>query len=141
MINTSETFGNIYRQDKSGICFLHAELRRLINDLKPVAAKWKALGIELEVPMEELKAIGALFTGEAGKAQACLQRVVDHWLENSTRPPTGEVIKEVLEAVGHRQQANELPKGLLLVGLGRKTLCLLWEVKVTHNLPQSVLQQ
>ena len=92
----------------------------MINDLKPVAAKWKALGIELEVPMEELKAIGARFTGEDGKAQACLQRVVDHWLENSTRPPTGEVLKEVLEAVGHKRQANELPEGLSLVGLEHK---------------------
>ena len=92
----------------------------MINDLKPVAAKWKALGIELEVPIEELKAIGARFTGEDGKAQACLQRVVDHWFENSTRPPTGEVLKEVLEAVGHRRQANELPEGLSLVGLEHK---------------------
>ena len=92
----------------------------MINDLKPVAAKWKTLGIQLEVPMEDLNAIGALFTGEDGKAQACLQRVVDHWLENSTRPPTGQVLKEVLEAVGHRRQANELPKGLSLVGLEHK---------------------
>ena len=92
----------------------------MINDLKSVAAKWKALGIELEVPMEELKAIGARFTGEDGRAQACLQRVVDHWIENSTRPPTGEVLKEVLEVVGHKRQANELPEGLLLVGLEHK---------------------
>ena len=92
----------------------------MINDLKSVAAKWKALGIELEVPMEELKAIGARFTGEDGRAQACLQRVVDHWIENSTRPPTGEVLKEVLDAVGNRRQANELPEGLLLVGLEHK---------------------
>ena len=92
----------------------------MINDLKPVAAKWKTLGIQLEVPMEDLNAIGALFTGEDGKAQACLQRVVDHWLENSTRPPTGQVLKEVLEAVGHRRQANELPEGLSLVGLEHK---------------------
>ena len=92
----------------------------MINDLKSVAAKWKALGIELEVPMEELKAIGARFTGEDGRAQACLQRVVDHWIENSTRPPTGQVLKEVLEAVGHKRQANELPEGLSLVGLEHK---------------------
>ena len=86
--------------------------------------------------MEDLNAIGALFTGEDGKAQACLQRVVDHWLENSTRPPTGQVLKEVLEAVGHRRQANELPKGLLLAGSGHQALYWLWEVKVTHiNLP------
>ena len=103
----------------------------MINDLKPVAAKWKTLGIQLEVPMEDLNAIGALFTGEDGKAQACLQRVVDHWLGNSTRPPTGEVLKEVLEAVGHRRQANKLPEGLLLVGSGHQALYWLWEVKVT----------
>ena len=107
----------------------------MIDDLKPVAIEWKTLGIELEIPIEDLNAIGALFTGQGGKTQACLQKVVYHWLENSTRPPTGEVLKEVLEAVGHKRQANELPKGLLLVGLGDvgsgcQILCLLWEVKV-----------
>ena len=70
--------------------------------------------------MEELNEIGARFTGEGGKAQACLQKVVGHWLENSTRPSTGEVVKEVLEAVGHKRQANELPEGLSLVELEHK---------------------
>ena len=111
----NETLDNSYIY-----CLIHAELRCLINDLRPVAAKWKTLGIELEVPMEDLKEIGARFTGEDGKAQACLQRVVDHWLENSTRPPTGEVLKKVLEAVGHRRQANELSEGLFLVELGHE---------------------
>ena len=112
----------------------------MINDLKPVATEWKALGIELEIPIGDLDAIGALFTGQGGKAQACLQKVVYHWLVNSTRPPTGKVLKEVLEAVGHRRQANELPKGLLLVGSECQIPSLLCKVKVTHSLPKSFLQ-
>lgn len=109
----------------------------MIDDLKPVATEWKTLGIELEIPIGDLNAIGALFTGQGGKAQACLQKVVYHWLENSTRPPTGGVLKEVLEAVGNRRQANELPKGLLLVGSECQIPSLLWKVKVTHSLPKS----
>ena len=87
----------------------------MATDLNPVAANWKALGIELEVPLAELNAIGALFTGDAGKAQVCLRRVLLEWLNNSTKPATREVLVEALSAVGQKRRAAELPQGLLWI--------------------------
>ena len=89
----------------------------LTRDLIPVASKWKELGIELEVPMAELNAIGALFTGEEGKAQVCLRRVVLEWLNNSTKPVTRKVLQEALETLGEKRRAEELPEGLLFLGM------------------------
>ena len=66
--------------------------------------------------MGELDTIGALFTGEEGKAQVCLRRVVLEWLNNSTKPVTREALKEALETLGERRRAAELPEGLLFVG-------------------------
>ena len=96
--------------------FLDAELDRLVTDLKPVATEWESLGIELEV--EGLEEIGALFTGQGGKVQLCLRKVVLDWLNNSTKPATRDVLKKALEAVGHKRRANDLPTGLLVKGLG-----------------------
>lgn len=86
----------------------------MATDLNPVAANWKALGIELEVPLAELNAIGALFTGEGGRAQVCLRRVLLEWLNNSTKPATREVLVEALRtgAMGEKRRADELPQGL-----------------------------
>jgi len=91
---------------------LYVDLDRLTSDLSPVASKWLELGIQLEVPMEELDAIGTLITGEQGKAEVCLQRVVLEWLSNSTRPITRDVLVEALgsSSVGEIHRAKELPQ-------------------------------
>ena len=101
--------------------FLYTGLDRLVTDLKPVATEWESLGIELEV--EGLKDIGALFTGQGGRVQVCLRRVVLEWLNNSSKPATRDVLKKALEDVGHERRANDLPTGLLVKGQGLIRLC------------------
>jgi len=66
--------------------------------------------------MEELNAIGTHITGEQGKAEVCLQRVVLEWLSNSTKPITRDVLVEALgsSSVGEIHCAKELPQGLFL---------------------------
>jgi len=91
-------------------------LDRLTTDLSPVASKWRELGIQLEVPMEELDAIVTHITGEQGMAEVCLQRVILEWLSNSTKPITRDVLVEALgsSSVGEIHRAKELPQGLFL---------------------------
>ena len=83
-----------------------------MRDLKPVAAEWESLGIELEV--EGLEEIGAVYTGQGGRVQMYLRKVVLEWLNNSTKPATRDVLKKALEALGHKQRANHLATGLLV---------------------------
>lgn len=96
--------------------FLYTELDRLVTDLKPVATEWESLAIELDV--EGWEDIGALFTGQGGRVQVCLRRVVLEWLNNSSKPATRDVLKKALEDIGHKRRANDLPTGLLVKGLG-----------------------
>ena len=93
----------------------HAGLDRLERDLKEVAAKWKPLGIELEVPGDELDEIGAFFGAGDGKAQGCLLGVINEWLQNThpNAPVTREVLKQALITIGRKVQAENLPAGLL----------------------------
>ena len=93
----------------------HAGLDRLERDLKGVAAKWKRLGIELEVPGDELEEIGGFFGSGDSRTQGCLLGVINEWLQNThpNAPVTREVLKQALITIGRRVLAENLPAGLL----------------------------
>lgn len=93
----------------------HAGLDRLERDLKEVAAEWRQLGIQLEVPEDELKEIGGFFGSGDTKTQGCLLGVINEWLQNThpKAPVTREVLKQALITIGRKVQAENLPAGLL----------------------------
>jgi len=70
-----------------------------------VADKWRVIGIYLEIPDGQLRAIGA---DHHGDPQECLIAMLTVWLSRHSPPPTWEEITEALEFVGYAFVAHNL---------------------------------
>ena len=71
-----------------------------------MADKWKPIGIYLEIPEPQLKAIDKQHRGDP---QECLMAMLtDSWLPRISPPPTWEEIAEAVEFVGYPDVAQKL---------------------------------
>ena len=70
------------------------------SELNPVAAKWKNIGVALQMKTDTLESIQV---GNGGDPAACLTSVVTEWLKrNYNVEKSGEPTwQKLVEAVGH----------------------------------------
>ena len=96
----------------SGVCSLYLagtalNMKTVLNALHSVSHKWSDIGLQLEIPVIQLKIIEADTTGVKKRFQATL----DYWMNNATDPlPSWEVLVNALKApaVGESRLAREL---------------------------------
>ena len=96
----------------SGVCSSYLagtalNLKTVLNALHSVSHKWSDIGLQLEIPVFQLKIIEADATGVKRRLQAML----DYWMKNAVDPlPSWEVLVNALKApaVGESRLAREL---------------------------------
>jgi len=96
----------------SGVCSLHLvgtalNVKTVFNELHSVSYKWSDIGLQLEIPICQLKIIEADTTGVKKRLQATL----DYWMNNATDPlPSWKVLVNALNApaVSESRLAREL---------------------------------
>ena len=76
----------------------------LFDDLQPLAAQWRELGIQLRVPTSTLDRI----QGQKSMCLVCLLKIIQQWLE--TGPHTKDTLVEVLkrQSIGEHKLAKEI---------------------------------
>ena len=70
------------------------KLKELVDDLHDAAAKWKAIGVQLELPMAELKIIDM---ENRGDCNAALNAMLDGWMRQLNNV-TWEAVVEALKS-------------------------------------------
>ena len=80
----------------------------------PVAAKWKELGIQLQVPIHKLNEFQANNSGHPDSSQRCLSDMFIWWLNNLR--PTLETLAKALHSLQIRDTES-----LLCPAYGKKT--------------------
>ena len=73
----------------------------LLNDLKPLAAEWKKLGVELHVPMATMNSID----GQKSMCQDCLMGMIQDWLATNGSTQQGKTGGNIGDAGNWREQA------------------------------------
>ena len=66
---------------------------QLLDDVIELAAQWKPLGIQLNIPIETLDAIRE----EKDLCQGCLLQIINEWLVKVKGPHTKAMLVEVLK--------------------------------------------
>ena len=98
----------------SGVCSLYLvgtalNVKTVFNALHSVSYKWSDIGLQLEIPICQLKIIEADTTGTGVKKR--LQATLEYWMNNATDPlPSWEVLVNALKApaVSESRLAREL---------------------------------
>ena len=72
-----------------------------------MAAKWRVLGLKLEVPHHQLDIFQANHQRSPNHVQDCLTSMFDWWLKNDN-DPTYEKLAQAIAAIGERQLAKTL---------------------------------
>ena len=82
------------------------KLKELVEDLHEVASKWRAVGVQLEVPTSTLKEIDYVNRGDCSRA---LSDMLDEWINNDPNV-SWETVVEVLKSrsVGERALARDI---------------------------------
>ena len=96
----------------SGVCSLYLvgtalNVKTVFNALHSVSYKWSDIGLQLEIPICQLKIIEADTTGVKKRLQATLE----YWMNNATDPlPSWKVLVNALKApaVSESRLAREL---------------------------------
>ena len=91
-------------------CAIHSvgqgDLKSLHCELHPVSDKWFSLGVQLQVPIENLKCIET----EHNQMNRRLLEMLTVWLKCTNPPPTWNILTEALESppVGEKLLAQQL---------------------------------
>ena len=121
--------GNIYALYSHSLCCVFLPpvdqkcLKILQSELFPISYKWYSLGVQLEVPISNLKCIKV----ENSKMDQCLLKMLATWLKTTNPPSTWNILTGALESppVGEKLLAQQL----------RDKYCSRTEVEVTHCNP------
>ena len=84
---------------------LITDLPRLTN--LPVAAKWRSLGLELGVPLDQLNTIQSNCVHYSDHTSRCLTDMFDWWLKSDCES-TYESLATALDAIGKRDLASKV---------------------------------
>ena len=77
--------------------------KRLLNLLKPVAASYQALGVQLGVSLDKIKEFEAESSGQ--DVRRYLREVLERWLGND---PQLDLLVDALTEIGHKRLADTL---------------------------------
>ena len=71
-----------------------SNLKALSNELNEVRDMWFSLGVQLEVPLGDLRAIRTQFSNPAD----CLIEMLSYWLTMTAPPPTWQRVVDALNS-------------------------------------------
>ena len=92
---------------------LQLKMKHLANEVAAkVSAKWRLIGVQLEIPGNVLDDIQSQVAGKPDSNMHAFEKMLDKWRTLHTSPYTWLTIIEALEspAVGEREVAAELRK-------------------------------
>ena len=78
----------------------------LLNELNDITDVWFQFGVQLGVPVAQLRAIETQYRNP----DTCLMNVLTLWLSNTTPSPTWETVVDALccAAIGRQQMADNI---------------------------------
>ena len=80
-------------------------LKQLTRELKPNAANWEDIGIQLDIDDGELQVIKS---DNAGDNRACLREMLRIWLAQTSPAPSWSTIIEAVKYLGDQKLASRL---------------------------------
>ena len=98
------------------------DLATLQNALFEVRDKWYHLGVQLKVPISDLKAIRTQYLNNPDD---CLLEMLSCWLSNTTPSPTWQTVVDALccAAIGRQQVADNIRRQYLNENTGIHVDC------------------
>lgn len=92
------------------VLFAHAvpvkpTLRELLRELRPKAADWDDIGVELEVDDGDLKQIKS---DNSSDSKSCLRELFRKWLLSVDPQPSWTGIVDALKGIGDKELANKI---------------------------------
>ena len=93
------------------------DLATLQNALFEVRDKWYHLGVQLKVPISDLKAIRTQYLNNPDD---CLLEMLSCWLSNTTPSPTWQTVVDALccAAIGRQQVADNIKRKYCNLDIG-----------------------
>ena len=109
------------------------DLATLQNALFEVRDKWYHLGVQLKVPISDLKAIRTQYLNNPDD---CLLEMLSCWLSNTTPSPTWQTVVDALccAAIGRQHVADNIRKQYLNEGTGIPYMCMFTKTIYTYSL-------
>ena len=105
-----------------------------MNILQPVAAEWKALGLQLGVPIGELKNIACTPANAAAGPTACLRDMLTKWLETTSTPNlTSLSVALRCDSVQEKRLADELKEKYMAYKVHTQILLDKISLTCAHN--------
>ena len=91
----------------------YSDLRHLVEDLRPLAAQWRSLGVHLGVPSEELDCIES----RVATPENCFTRILERFLSTHAHTDSydsrrcTEIIIEALRFIAKGNLSREIESG------------------------------
>ena len=88
-----------------------ADLKDVVNVLRPTKRKWEDLGLELGLKGEDLEAVNADHNRDG--VDKCLVEMLKHWLrmnydDSDSKPPTWNNLANAVENIGDGALARKI---------------------------------
>ena len=80
-------------------------MKHLIKELRPKAANWEDMGIQLDIDDGELQTIKS---NNASDNSACLREMLRRWLTQTSPAPSWSAIVDAVECIGDQQLASRM---------------------------------
>ena len=81
------------------------DLKELLRELRPKAASWEDIGIELDIEDGDLQSIKS---NNPGDSSSCLRDMLRKWLARVSPAPSWKAIVEAVEQLGYEQLGGRL---------------------------------